>query len=293
MSTALTRYLRSRLTAYLLGPLAAAALVADDDVPSGSSIVPTPERETQVAAQTPGGRLLESDAADTNRPEFEAGADFASKYYWRGLTINNDPVMFSWLNASWQGFTASVWDAYDFTNYNDRRDNIEEVDYSLSYSHDLDLGFQPLTLEGGMVWYSYPNTGPQTGEFFASATFAELLLSPGITVFYDFVKANGFYLNPTLEHSFGLSENLKLTLKGGVGYGTSNYNAYNMGCRENAFTDVTGEMSLNYQPLEWLTLSPYVAAGDILDHRVRAGVEADGGSASGKVWGGLRATAGF
>ena len=293
MGTALTRYLRSRLTAYLLGPLAAAALVADDDVPSGSSIVPTPERETQVAAQTPGGRLLESDAADTNRPEFEAGADFASKYYWRGLTINNDPVMFSWLNASWKGFTASVWDAYDFTNYNDRRDNIEEVDYSLSYSHDLDLGFQPLTLEGGMVWYSYPNTGPQTGEFFASATFAELLLSPGITVFYDFVKANGFYLNPTLEHSFGLSENLKLTLKGGVGYGTSNYNAYNMGCRENAFTDVTGEMSLNYQPLEWLTLSPYVAAGDILDHRVRAGVEADGGSASGQVWVGLRATAGF
>jgi uncharacterized protein (TIGR02001 family) len=293
MSTAFARCSLPRLTACLLGPLAAAALAADGDVPAGGSTVPAPERETQVAAQEPGGRLLESGAADANRPEFEAEAEFASKYYWRGLTINNDPVMFSSLSASWQGFTASVWDAYDFTNYNNRRDNIEEVDYSLSYSHELDLGFQPLTLDGGMVWYTYPNTGPQTGEFFASATFGELALSPGMTVFYDFVKADGFYLNPTLEHSFDLSENLKLTLKGGIGYGTSNYNAYNMGCRENAFTDVTGEMSLNYQPLEWLTLSPYVAAGDILDHRIRDGVEADGGSASGKVWGGLRATAGF
>ena len=45
----------------------------------------TPERETQVVAQEPGGRLLESGAADGHRPESEADGGSASGKVWGGF----------------------------------------------------------------------------------------------------------------------------------------------------------------------------------------------------------------
>lgn len=227
---------------------------------------------------------------EAERPRCSLSLDLASKYVTRGLMVNEDPVLQPEVGLSWHGFKASFWGNYDFTDYNRRDNEFEELDWQLSYERTFcDL----VTVEGGVIWYKYPGSGDDSKEVFVLATFDNWLLTPGIGVYYDFDEANGVYVNPTVEHTFELCGPLSLTFSGGIGWGNRNFNEYNMGLYENGFTDATAELYLEYQPMDWLGTGPFVAWTQVLDHELEDSLEADPDYHSSQCWFGWRLTAEF
>ena len=231
--------------------------------------------------------------------EFEVSADVASKYVSRGVAINNDPVLQPRARVCWQGLELSVWGNADFTHANGRKNNFQEVDYTLSYSRAFkELGaLKTLTLTGGVIFYEFPGTADPTRELFLSASLDELFLKPTLAVYYDFKEADGWYVNPTIEHSVATPwDRAELTLKGGLGWGDANFNAFNMGMapQHAGFMEVMISATLGIKVTERVKCGPFVAWSGVPDSRIRdAARTADSEGRSSHVWYGLGVSATF
>lgn len=218
------------------------------------------------------------------KPEFELSLDYMSKYVSRGVMINRDSVFAPEFSMCWGGVKAEVVGYGDVTGYSGRRSQFEEADYALSYSHTL---WDVVTLEGGIIWYHFPGATADTREWFGSVVFDKLPLSPAVTVYYDDVEANGAYVNPTLEQEFKLTEHFALTATAGLGWGSENGNKFNMGSHHAGFVDATAKLELDYSPVDWLSMGPYLAASEILDGRLHDEVDAARDQHSDQYWGGF------
>jgi len=211
--------------------------------------------------------------------EFEVSSDSASKYVSRGVAINDEPVMQPRARVCWQGVELSVWGNVDFTDANGRKNQFQEVDYTVSYSHAFkNLGaLKTLTLTGGVIFYEFPGSAPATQELFLSASLDELFLKPTLTAYYDFNKADALYLNPTIEHSFATPwERAELTLKGGIGWGDANFNSFNMGMAQPhaGFMEVTLSATLGIKITDNISCGPFVAWSGVPDSRIRTAAKA-------------------
>lgn len=199
---------------------------------------------------------------------FEAGLDYVSKYVWRGILINDEPVLQPDITASYKGLNANIWGSIDLTDYgyesgdyNNRGNSFQEVDYTLSYSYF----FKKLSLTGGIIWYDFPGTGlDDTKELFISAEMS-VPLSPSLTVDYDYDEAEGFYLESRIEYCFRLSKDVSLGLSAGVGWSDSDYNMYYYQVDESTLSDIGLSAGLYYTANEIFTVTPYIKFSRVLD----------------------------
>lgn len=91
--------------------------------------------------------------------EVSAGADFVSRYVWRGLDFGNAPSIQPSLSCSIAGFEAGVWGAYTFSNNASASD---EIDTWVSYTADLG---NEMSLNFIVTDYYFPNGGKKLGNF--------------------------------------------------------------------------------------------------------------------------------
>jgi uncharacterized protein (TIGR02001 family) len=145
-----------------------------------------------------------------------------SKYVWRGLLLNDEPVFQPSLTLNHGGFSASVWFNVDLTDVNGRQLEHNEIDYWASYTFSgerLDLSVTAYT-------YTFPHTSfASTTELWASLEW-KTFLDPTLTVVRDIDEIDGTYAMLTGSQSLGLlkvagSQGLVLGLN--VGYGDSAY----------------------------------------------------------------------
>ncbi len=135
---------------------------------------------------------------------------YASRYQWRGMPVNQDPVIQPCFEISGYGFQLNIWGNMDTTawgenegGYGDESWNLTEIDFTGTYEHSIG----PVSLSGGFISYTFPNVDVSpTVEVFAGAAI-DVPLYPSITSYWDeglYWGAN--YTSLGLGHSFGLWE---------------------------------------------------------------------------------------
>ncbi|MFH1479500.1 MAG: TorF family putative porin [Candidatus Omnitrophota bacterium] len=145
---------------------------------------------------------------------------FFSKYIWRGIKLDGDPVVQPGVYVSGYDFETSIWGSADIDS-DDSLTSSEEVDYSISYSYPIPG--TPVSLSGGFTYYDFPAADGASREWFIG-TSLDTLLSPSITFYHDFGEedsggGSGDYVYLSLSHSEPVGDSpVTLDLSGGVGY---------------------------------------------------------------------------
>jgi DNA-directed RNA polymerase subunit RPC12/RpoP len=203
-----------------------------------------------------------------------ADAGFFNKYVSRGVTLSEDPVFQPDVWASYRGVTLSVWGNMDLTDVNENEAQFNELDLTLDYSGQWDA----LSYSAGGIYYIFPNTGSRdTAEVYTSLHY-DMMLEPTLTVYYDFVEADGFYVVLGIGHGLEIPLRLdvvtvRLELGMQVGWGSRNFIRFNAGVHNDALTDWVTTASLPVTLGEHLTVSPMISYSSVLDKDIRAANE--------------------
>lgn len=145
-----------------------------------------------------------------------------SAFIWRGMVLNDKPVLQPSLTVSHGDFAAGAWFNLDLTDDWGHRFEVNEADYWFAYT------FETPKVDVTATGYSYtfPRTDVEsTREIWVNATF-KTLFSPSITVVRDVDAIEGWYFLLTGTQPLGVlvsddSEGLAVTVN--VGHGTREY----------------------------------------------------------------------
>jgi hypothetical protein len=209
--------------------------------------------------------------------QVSAGADLAieSRYIWRGIPFNTDPVFWPDAWVSWQGFTASVYGAQEMTDIYQRSGKFTEVDLYLEYARTVG----PVDAKVGYGHYIYPNTAPPggedlpaTGELYVGAGHVLGQTTASICGYYDVKEAKGLYITPCLSSSWSYRAiTPSLTLS--IGYADKKHNLFYFGQDRAGLTDFTGRFELAVTPPgklgEYVTFTGDLNYSSILDKELR------------------------
>jgi hypothetical protein len=205
---------------------------------------------------------------------FSAGADYLSKYVWRGQNLSDDPVFQPSVGATYGPLSLSLWGNMDTTNINGNSGDFSELDTTLGLAGDIP-GVEGVGYTLGLIYYDFPGTSyPDTTEVYAGISLA-LPLSPSVTIYRDIDEAKGTYYAFGLSHSIdkiaelGADMPVGLSLGASVGYANSAYNKYYWGVDSSEAQDLTLTASFPTTIGGW-TITPKMGystllSGDISD----------------------------
>jgi Bacterial protein of unknown function (Gcw_chp) len=170
--------------------------------------------------------------------EIGAQLDLFSSYVWRGVSLTNKPVVQPdvWVSfpAGNASITAGGWANIDLGKYDDPENDISESGGLSAFNFaefnpyaEVSFGTGKATLTGGIVGYIYPNdlddapnggydSSINTWEFYGKVGF-DVPLAPELSIYYDFDKVKGAYIEGAASHSVPLGESHTLDLGGLVG----------------------------------------------------------------------------
>ena len=207
-----------------------------------------------------------------------------SKYVWRGQVYNDEAVIQPSITVSTDyGLSFNTWGNFNTTDAVGEESDKEfnEMDLQVTYA----LPVEAVDMEIGIAEYTYPHTTwepeegvvesyPGTREVFFSVG-VDKVISPSITVYYDFDEAEGFYAVAGLDHNIGLIEDtLDLDLGIFAGFASSDYNAYYFGVDDDALNDGGVSLTLNYAVSDALSLSANFQYVKLLDSDIEDGAQA-------------------
>jgi uncharacterized protein (TIGR02001 family) len=217
----------------------------------------------------------EATADEPKGPSVSADVTVASKYVWRGLRLTDDPVLQPSLTVDYKSLNLNVWGNTDLTDANGTPGEMNELDYTLSYSFVVNK----VNLTLGVIQYTFPHTDFEpTTEIYGSAGL-DMLLSPTVNVYYDSDEVGGVYGPVGISHSFALREvrgiSPSLDLSGSIGYATSNWNEGYYGVDSAGLVDLALTAGLAIPFDEHLSIGPYVSFSQVIDSDLRDAVEKD------------------
>lgn len=151
-----------------------------------------------------------------------ASVDVMSNYVWRGIKVSNSWVVQPSVGIGYGDFAANIWANYDSdvaeatSNGETSHGEITETDITLSYTKSIDK----LTLGGGYIYYAFDGFN-DTQEVYVTAAY-DTLLSPALTVYYDFDEGNGAFIIASIGHTFSLPKDMSLKLGALASYNIEN-----------------------------------------------------------------------
>jgi len=199
--------------------------------------------------------------------EFGVDLPVNSKYMWRGLEVDKDPVFQPDVWVSYKGLSLTVWGNLELTNAHDMQHNFTEVDYTLKYA----ATFDKLNYSAGYIYYDFPHTtSSKTQELFASFGY-DTILSPTITVYRDIDEVDGWYTTLGLSHSIEFKQllNSTLTISETVGFSSANHSKFYYGKNTSAFSDSLLSAGLKIPVTESIAIVPSVSYTALLDKSIR------------------------
>lgn len=150
-----------------------------------------------------------------------ASVDIMSNYVWRGQKLSNSVVIQPSVGITYGSFDANIWANYD----SDRSESDDtksghgeftETDVTLSYSLSLDK----LNFTAGYIYYALEGAN-DTQELFLSTDY-DTLLSPALTVYYDYDEGQGAFIIASVGHSFDVAKKLSLAVGATASYNINN-----------------------------------------------------------------------
>lgn len=185
-----------------------------------------------------------------------ASVDILSQYVWRGQQLSDEVVIQPSVGISYGGFGANLWANYD----TDTKEH-NETDLTLSFSNSVDK----LSYDAGYIYYALDSSGDDgsgndTQEFYLTLGY-DVILSPSITVYYDFDEGDGAFIVAAIGHSFELPHKLSLDLGASASYNADNLV---MGTDENGdefsdFYNGTLSASLAIPITDAISVTPVIA----------------------------------
>ena len=168
------------------------------------------------------GILAGSSFAEEPKVSGFASVDVMSNYVWRGIKVSNSWVVQPSVGIGYGGFAANIWGNYDgdvaeaTSNGETGHGEMTEVDVTLSYTKS----FNKLTLGGGYIYYAFDGFN-DTQEVFVTAAY-DTLLSPALTVYYDYDEGNGAFIIASIGHTFKLPKDMSLKFGALASYNIEN-----------------------------------------------------------------------
>ena len=185
------------------------------------------------------GFLMAASAREASaQAEVGAQLDLFSAYVWRGVTYTNKPVAQPdvWISfpAGNASITAGGWANVELGKYDDPDDDLSESGGLSAFNvaefnpyAEVSFSAGKAALTGGVIGYLFPNdlddapnggldSESNTWEVYGTVGF-DLPLAPELSVYYDFDKVQGVYVEGGVSHSVPLGESHTLDLGGLVG----------------------------------------------------------------------------
>ncbi len=211
--------------------------------------------------------------SSAERIEINTSLDFCTDYVWRGLVINDEPVLQPSFTATQTigrigSFSFNIWGNLDITDYYGTYNEFSEIDLTASYS----LPSGPLGLEVGFIHYSFPTTNDSaTTEVYITAGYEpeDIPLAFSFSAFYDFDEIDGFYLSGKISSLIPVNPQLSLELSLSAGYANSGYNLGYFNVSDSSFVDSLVSAALIYKVSDLFSLSVYGQYMSILDSTLK------------------------
>ncbi len=212
--------------------------------------------------------------------DVDADLTYMSKYVWRGMVANPEAVLQPSFSANILGIGFGFWgnmNLTDFSGFSDLSENggkFTEIDYVASYGLPLPL----VDLNFGLIYYDFPNSDvPSTAEAFISGSVG-ILLSPTLSIYYDFKENDGAYVNAGISYPVTLAPEVDLDLGASLGYGDNGYNKSYFGVESSGMTDFLLTASIPFNPIPFFTITPSVNYSTQIGDYKTATDDADGDS---------------
>ncbi len=204
-------------------------------------------------------------------------ATYNSKYVWRGITFVDNSVLQPSIMIGSNELSLCAWGSIELTNENiyegedSTAGDFTEADIFLDYTNSIGL----VTLSGGMMYCSYPNTGYRaTTELYLVGSLG-VPLSPTVSLYRDVVEVDGFYGILGVSHTFdGVLPSLgvmnpTITLSGSAGYGNSLHNGWYYGVDKAAPGAATFGAAFAFTLDDAIWLTPSINYSTLLDSEIR------------------------
>ena len=194
-----------------------------------------------------------------------------SDYIWRGYDQAAEGVYQGSGEIAYWELTGNIWYNFDFDN-----SEINEVDYSITWTHVWPIFDELLNTDLGYIFYDYPNTDANETQELYVAISADVLLTPTFSLYYDFDEIEGTYFSFGISHSIELCDMAALDLYSKIGL-ENDYSG------ENGFTHWQLGASL---PMSWEVLEGVL----VLTPNIDASISLDDDLLDDEFWGGITAT---
>jgi hypothetical protein len=204
--------------------------------------------------------------------ELSLGAepDGNSHYVWRGLALNDGPVLQPSAWVSLAGFTVTPWVNFAFRE-DDAPAWLNELDVTLDYSQDI----SDLTVTPSFSAYLYPNQAdaPPTGELALALSYAVGPVCICTDHSFDLIATPGAYFGDAgLSFESDLVPDLTMEASAYTGWGSARFNEANIGVNRSALNVAGADLALTWSPRGLFYLRPHAALSVLLDRELRAEV---------------------
>ncbi|HEX2999394.1 MAG TPA: hypothetical protein VHR86_04070 [Armatimonadota bacterium] len=170
--------------------------------------------------------------------DVSAEVSVMSKYLWRGVALNEDPVFQPSIMLGVGGVSFNIWGNMDLSDYQDKKFHLTETDYTLDYTLELPL----LSLSAGALRYQFQDLPGYTAttELYIGAE-SSLPGGPSLKIYQDVDKGEGAYVEAGVSHALPVTPFASLEMSASLGWGSSMHNRFNYGLdgMGGAFTDFT------------------------------------------------------
>ncbi len=203
------------------------------------------------------------------------GLDFYSAYVWRGLTLQDTPVLQPWVDLSGiplgkgASLGLNVW--ANLPSHDVREDGQLRCEGGAFSEFDATLTLSlPKGFKAGFIEYTLPTTlagnEADTGEIFAGWT-GSFGVNVSANAYYDVQAADGFYGSIGVAREFALLPKLTTTLEAQAGAASKSFAAYCGGTKAGLFNySLTGKLS--FAPSEKIALGITLGYAGSLDRDV-------------------------
>src|SRR2546428_1551481 len=200
---------------------------------------------------------------------FGGETDFTSGYVWRGLLLNDGPLMqpSAWISKS--GFTFAAWTSHPLSKTSETT-HLNASTFTLTYGRD----WKKLTIEPSVESYfsrrTQDSNDPNTMEGSLKVSYPAGPLRVFTSHAFDVLAYRGAYFGEA-----GLGYEGRVTKKAAVavsihsGWASSKFNDVYIGLRKRAFNFIGAEGSLTYYLKPHVYFRPHLEFSNIVDRRLR------------------------
>ncbi|MCP4573073.1 MAG: hypothetical protein GY838_12020 [bacterium] len=212
-------------------------------------------------------------------PDVSADIGLFNKYVWRGLIVNDGPVLQPDAMIGLGGASIGAWANVDVDDVNDRSGEVTEVDTWIDYGFGVGLA----SINAGFVHYGYPDAGGDTSELYLVGS-AGVLFSPTLSLYRDVDLAKGLYANFAVSHGLALTPAQTLDLTAAVGFGDDKHNQHYYAGSGSGTADLGLTASWTWAAAPLVSVTPMVTYTTLLGDASDA-VDASGADTSAVVFG--------